>query len=261
MRWSSTPRRRQASPELARARNGPGAVDFPHLLPASKTFRIGGMTKTQLLVELQRHGIQLNASARLLFDHRGFTTAPPVSSIAVAPLASDRYLLKLTLSAHARATLDRARDLLRHAVPSGDPAVIVERALTVLVQQLETSRCAAARRPRAEPKAPAAGRHVPAAVRREVWQRDAGRCAFLGADGRCRETGWLELHHVVPFARGGPSTVENLELRCRAHNAYKAEQEFGTWIDRARLRADGPRDTSSVRTELDGPRLGAGSRA
>jgi len=109
----------------------------------------------------------------------------------VAPLASDRYLLKITLTAEARARLDRARDLLRHVVPTGDPAVIVDRALTVLVEQLETSR-------------------------RAVWARDEGRCAFVGADGRCRETGWLELHHVVPFARGGPTTARNLELRCRA---------------------------------------------
>jgi hypothetical protein len=60
-----------------------------------------------------------------------------------------------------------------------------------------------------------------------VWARDDGRCAFIGADGRCGETGWLELHHVLPFARGGPTTAANLELRCRAHNAYEAERDFG----------------------------------
>lgn len=45
--------------------------------------------------------------------------------------------------------------------------------------------------------------------------------------GRCTETGFLEFHHVVPFAEGGETTVANLELRCRAHNAYEAEQWFG----------------------------------
>lgn len=148
----------------------------------------------------------------------------------VAPLASDRYLLKITLSAEALARLDRARDLLRHVVPSGDPAVIVDRALTVLVEQLETARCGGARRPQARPRITTTRRHVPAAVRRAVWARDQGRCAFVGADGRCLETGWLELHHVMPFARGGPTTAENLELRCRAHNAYEAEREFGARV-------------------------------
>jgi hypothetical protein len=35
---------------------------------------------------------------------------------------------------------------------------------------------------------------------------------------------------VVPFARGGPTTTENLALRCRAHNAYEAEQVFGARV-------------------------------
>ncbi len=62
--------------------------------------------------------------------------APPRTAASpravVAPLASDRYFLKITLSADARVNLDRARDLLRHVLPSGDPALIVEPALTVL---------------------------------------------------------------------------------------------------------------------------------
>jgi 5-methylcytosine-specific restriction endonuclease McrA len=155
----------------------------------------------------------------------------------VAPLASDRYLLRITLSAEARARLDRACDLLRHVVPTGDPAVIIDRALTMLVDQLERSRCAGARRPRAARVARTTGRHVPASVRREVWARDEGRCVFVGADGRCRETGRLELHHVVPFARGGPTSAENLQLRCRAHNAYEAEQEFGARMSMRRCPA------------------------
>jgi hypothetical protein len=44
----------------------------------------------------------------------------------------------------------------------------------------------------------------------------------------CSETGFLEFHHVVPYAKGGEATPSNIELRCRAHNAYEAEQQFGT---------------------------------
>jgi hypothetical protein len=72
------------------------------------------------------------------------------------------------------------------------------------------------------------GRYVPAAVRRAVFERDGHRCAFVDERGeRCRETARLELHHHEPFARGGPSTVENLSLHCAAHNALAAEYEFG----------------------------------
>jgi hypothetical protein len=54
-----------------------------------------------------------------------------------------------------------------------------------------------------------------------------GQCAFVGAVGRCTERGFLEYHHRVPYADGGTTTLDNLELRCRAHNAYEAQRWFG----------------------------------
>src|SRR5690606_38697253 len=75
----------------------------------------------------------------------------------------------------------------------------------------------------------ARGRHIPAAVRRAVYERDGARCTFVDtATGRrCAETHTLELHHEVPFARGGAHAVDNLTLRCRAHNALAAERDYG----------------------------------
>jgi hypothetical protein len=37
----------------------------------------------------------------------------------VAPLAPDRYEVKFTVSAETRQKLQRAQELLRHAIPSG----------------------------------------------------------------------------------------------------------------------------------------------
>ena len=37
----------------------------------------------------------------------------------------------------------------------------------------------------------------------------------------------LEWHHVQPFGHQGPATVENISLRCRAHNVYESELVFG----------------------------------
>jgi 5-methylcytosine-specific restriction endonuclease McrA len=62
-------------------------------------------------------------------------------------------------------------------------------------------------------------RYIPAAVRRAVWARDGGQCAFVAANGRrCPERGFLEFHHVEPYAAGGAATVDNIQLRCRSHN-------------------------------------------
>jgi len=148
---------------------------------------------------------------------------PPV----VAPLAPERYKVQFTATRETHDKLRRAQDLLRHSVPDGDPAAIFDRALTLLLRHLERRKLGRADRPR-----PAAGvtvhsRHVPARVRRDVWARDDGRCAFVGTDGRCRERRFLEFHHVVPFAAGGPTTSDNLQLRCRAHNGHEAEKYFG----------------------------------
>jgi hypothetical protein len=72
------------------------------------------------------------------------------------------------------------------------------------------------------------GRYIPAPVRRAVWERDGGRCTYVDSGGhRCRETSYLEMHHEQPHARGGPPTDANIHLRCRAHNALAAEEDFG----------------------------------
>jgi hypothetical protein len=150
----------------------------------------------------------------------------------VAPIAADRYLLRVTLSHDAHHKLERARGLLRHCVPSGDPAAVIERALTALVEQLERQRLAVVTRPReggrrGRPSSATRTRDVPASVRRAVWTRDDGRCAFVGTCGRCTERHFLEFHHVTPFAAGGATDASNLQLRCRAHNAYEALLDFG----------------------------------
>jgi 5-methylcytosine-specific restriction endonuclease McrA len=136
-------------------------------------------------------------------------------------------LLKVTVSADAHAKLRQAQSLLRHVIPTGDPAAIVERALTLLVEQLERTRLAKVCTPRSATTAKANSRRVPANIRRLVWRRDAGRCAFVGAQGRCAETAFLEFHHLVPYAAGGVTSVDNLALRCRAHNLHEAVQHFG----------------------------------
>jgi hypothetical protein len=87
--------------------------------------------------------------------------------------------LQFTISRETH-ELHRVQALARHVIPSGDPAAIFERALTLLLQDLERRRCAAVASPRAAREASGRTRHVPASVKREVWRRDDGRCAYVG---------------------------------------------------------------------------------
>lgn len=154
-------------------------------------------------------------------------TIPASRRPAVTPLSAASYKIQFTVSQTTHDKLRRAQDLLRHQNPNGDPAVIFDKAVTLLIEHLERRKHAPTQRPRPARAVASASRHIPASVRRHVWQRDQGRCAFVGTAGRCRETGFLEFHHVAPFAAGGASRVDNIELRCRAHNVFEAERDFG----------------------------------
>ena len=171
----------------------------------------------------------------------------------VAPLSPRRFLIRMTVDEGTQQKLVRARDLLRHVIPDGDPAAIFDRALTILVAQLERTKAGAATRPRTSAMSSNASagkrsRRVPAAVRRAVWVRDEGRCAFIGKSGRCEESGALEFHHVVPFASGGATTAANLQLRCRAHNAYEGALAFGDWRRKIQVKAVGDAPALSGRS-------------
>ncbi len=166
--------------------------------------------------------------------------AAPPPRPTVVPLAPERYKVQLTISHDTHEKLRRVQALLRHTLANGDPAEIFDRALTLLLHDLERRRCAATSSPREPREAIRGSRHIPAAVKREVWQRDDGRCAFVGRNGRCAERAFLEFHHVQPYAAGGAATAANIQLRCRAHNAYEASLFF---------RSDGPEFAREARAQ------------
>jgi len=158
----------------------------------------------------------------------------------IAPLSTEQYRVQFTMTRQMHDRLRRVQELLRHSVPDGDPAEIFDRALSLLLHDLERRKMARTNRPRGAPHLSSATRYVPAAVRREVWARDVGQCAFIGLDGRCQERAFLELHHITAFADGGEPTAVNLELRCRAHNQYEAGRSFGGWLLRESRPIYGP---------------------
>jgi hypothetical protein len=155
------------------------------------------------------------------------TTKEPTSA-DIAPLSPDRFRLQVTIGGAAVEKLELAQDLLSHAVPSRDAAVVLERALDLLLEDLVRRKFAATDDPRDGRSTAPGSRHIPATVKREVFLRDRGRCAFAGRSGhRCGERRFVEFHHRHPFAFGGPPTIENVSLRCRSHNQHEAQVDFG----------------------------------
>src|SRR3989442_1839238 len=154
------------------------------------------------------------------------------------PASPERFLLQLTIGKSTHDKLRYAQALLSHALPTGDVAQVLDRALDTLILQLEKRKFGATkarrrpksgitRRPRRQ-RETVRKHYVPAHVRRAVWERDHGQCSFVGARGtRCKARRFLEFDHVDPVARGGEATVDRMRLRCRAHNQYEAERTFG----------------------------------
>ncbi len=146
----------------------------------------------------------------------------------LTPLSETRHRVQFTASDELRKKLERAQDLMRHANAEGDLAVVVERALDLLLEKLENRRLGKTSRPRPPREDSDHPERVSQATRRAVFDRDGERCTFTDAEGhRCTATTWLELDHVVPRARDGTSEPGNLRVRCRAHNLLYAEQTFG----------------------------------
>jgi len=142
----------------------------------------------------------------------------------ITPVSGEEFRIQVTVSRETHDKFQRAQDLLRHAVPDGDAATILDRALTLLIKELEKKNAAVTSRPRPPRVLTPGSRAIPAAVRREVWARDGGRCAYVGSDGRCTEMAFGQFHHVIPFSDGGPPTAENVELRCQAHNSFEWDE-------------------------------------
>jgi hypothetical protein len=170
----------------------------------------------------------------------------------IAPLAEDTFKFQFTASRACHEKFRQAQELLRHRVPNGDVGAIFEKALDLLIDKVKKERFAAGRKPRAVPtgKADASpSRHIPDAVKREVFERDGGRCTFTGEDGRrCAETGALEFDHLDGFARTRLHRADRIRLLCRAHNQHAAEQMYGrAFMERARARVD------PVAPDLGGP--------
>jgi 5-methylcytosine-specific restriction endonuclease McrA len=155
----------------------------------------------------------------------------PASRARLEPLAPARFKVQFTASAELRDKLERLQALMRSEIPDGDLATVIEHAISEKLARLEARRFGKTKAPRAklaDADTSGASRHIPAAVRRAVSDRDGDRCRFVDGNGRrCSERRWLEFHHRHPYAAGGDHGLANVSLLCRQHNRQMAEQDYG----------------------------------
>jgi hypothetical protein len=186
----------------------------------------------------------------------------------VEPLSAARYRIQLNASVQLKEKLEHAVELLSHSNPSSDLAIMIERAVDLLIERVEKQRFAQTKSPR---RGQASGtqergrsvksrgfhvrRHIPNETMRQIVARDGLRCTFVGSDGqRCTARKFIQIHHEDPWARGGDETVDNLHILCASHNRLLAERDFGRELIADRIQgrraslaeATSPMDQSSA---------------
>src|SRR5512137_3167814 len=134
-----------------------------------------------------------------------------VERTLVEPMTATSSRMHITVSREFLALLKKAKAGQSHVQPGATDEQVLTAALELLIEK------------QAKRKA-----SVPAKVKREVVKRDQGRCQWpLASGGVCGSTVRLEIDHVVPRGRGGPSTVENCRVLCDVHNRQAARQVYG----------------------------------
>ena len=172
----------------------------------------------------------------------------PAPAPTVEPIAADRYAVRFAASASLVAKLDELRALRSHR-PAEARAVdtMLEEAVDLLIAKERKVRFAVGSTPRRAAagtrertiEANGPSRHIPAAIRREVYERDGGCCQFRDPQtGRTCGSRWqLTYEHRVPVALGGDHSVGQITLLCALHNRHMADRVLGADVMRAKVDA------------------------
>jgi hypothetical protein len=88
----------------------------------------------------------------------------------------------------------------------------------VLAELLIDTAVKLAKRQLVAPQSEGDTRHIPQHIKQAVWQRDQGKCI------QCSSSSYLEFDHIIPFSKGGASSVNNVQLLCRKCNLSKGDR-------------------------------------
>jgi hypothetical protein len=144
-------------------------------------------------------------------------------------VVEELYAVTFSARKETRDMIERAKEVLRHRFPQARIDEIINLALKKLLASVDRDLRKPFKQGKSQTEAPEHGRYIPESVKQEAWERDGGRCAFVGPDGtRCTARSWLEFDHAIAYALGG-SSIDSANVRpyCRPHNAWAGKQAFG----------------------------------
>lgn len=197
--------------------------------------------------EQRQHGIRFSTQQKIkvlkrLENKSARECARELELLATNPKPRIQYV---EVNEELITKLMRIRELRSHAQPAASDAELLHYIADEFLKRADPTRKQPPKRklpPALKPVSQPKRQAIPLAVRRQVWQRDNGRCTACGTRH------FLELDHIRPVSRNGTNNLENLRLRCRAHN-HRAAIKMGIrlrWSDAPQLRSESIETTSPL---------------
>lgn len=209
-------------------------VDYPFILDGIERGELHMTTLTQIAPFVHAANVdelvsetagKKRADVDFLLGQRFGKSVAPVSYGPMMPW--DRELQDL---------IDRARELMSHAIPSGDVLELTKRAYRELIATAEKKMRGKAERPRPAPtrKTKGISRHAT----RAMFERHGEQCCYVDekTGARCPSRAFLQRDHVVLRAHGGSDDAENLQPMCARHNVFLAKRALGRAYVERRIR-------------------------
>lgn len=168
-------------------------------------------------------------------------------------ISENKTELKVVLDSSVVQMLDELKNLMAHQLPQATYAELIAVLADQGLKRIRKKRTGQAEEAKAAEN-PAAAAAVPpstqteeavapseigvpisrirktvtVAKRKACWQRAESRCEYVAPSGqRCESRHSLEIDHRLALALGGSDDIENLQLLCGSHHAYKTAREFG----------------------------------
>lgn len=129
--------------------------------------------------------------------------------------------------------LERLKGLLAHRC--GNLGEIIEYVVDLGLEKVIKETLGDSESPNAAP-APVAqivkgkhSRYISVVTKKQIWRRALGICEYvdLKTKRRCCSNYALQIHHQIPFGKGGDNSNRNLMLLCRNHNLMYAKLDYG----------------------------------
>src|SRR5574341_124301 len=138
------------------------------------------------------------------------------------------WSLRVTIDSACKDDLETLAMMLSHKFPRKDLAAVLHEAIRCGIEKHGKRKGAVKPAYKVKAMPPKDATFVSAELRRQVWERDEGRCAWVGPDGKRCDSRWQpQVEHIDAAARGGKATLDRLRLLCKGHNLLYAEETYG----------------------------------